>query len=179
MDPSTKDAIDAVSTLVGIAVATWGIWKGLDSARKAVAEKQVENRHKQLSAARSMMAEVFADPLARSAMRMLDWSGRTYLQKDATHIVHDADLPAALELHGSGRLFTEKEAFIRDCFEAFFDHLLVIKHFIDQGYLNVSDIAVPLRYYAVRIENARPTFKSFMTYGYSKVETLLEDLAKS
>ncbi|MFF7065669.1 hypothetical protein [Pseudomonas sp. NPDC008258] len=177
--PTTlKDWVSVFSTLVTMILAIWGIGSGLNSARKAIQEKRKEHRQKQLAAARDMMKEIFTDPLARAAMRMMDWSGRTFTHEGQTYVIHWRNLKPALVVHEKGMAFSKQQEFIRDCFEALFDHLLVLKHFLQQDYLHAADIAVPLKYYAGRVMAYPDTYEGFLrAYGYSEVYDLIQLLA--
>ncbi|WP_435036960.1 hypothetical protein [Pseudomonas neuropathica] len=173
-----KDWIVIGSTVVSIFIAFWGVKNGLQSARKAIDEKQNEHRQKQLAAARDMIKEIFSDPLARSAMRMMDWSGRNFTYENQCLTVHWRDLKPALVVHQQGMGFDKQQEFIRDCFESFFDHMLVLEHFIEQRYLNEADIAVPLEYYAGQVMNFPQTYDGFLlAYGYGEARDLLQRLA--
>lgn len=174
-----KDWIVIASAIVSIFIAFWGVKNGLQSARKVIQEKQNEHRQKQLAAARDMMKEIFTDPLARSAMRMMDWSGRTFTHGQQLFTVHWKDLKPALLVHQTGMEFNKQQEFIRDSFEAFFDHMLVLEHFIEQNYLNEADIAVPLEYYAGRIIDYPETYDGFLhAYGYGEARDLMQRLAQ-
>lgn len=174
-----KDWIVIVSAVVSIFIAFWGVRNGLRSATKAIQEKQNEHRQKQLAAARDMMKEIFTDPLARSAMRMMDWSGRTFTYEEQPFTVHWRDLKLALVVHQKGMGFDKQQEFIRDSFESFFDHMLVLEHFIEQNYLNEADIAVPLEYYAGRIIAFPDTYDGFLrAYGYGEARDLMLRLAQ-
>lgn len=176
---SLKDWFIIASTLVSITIAFRGIRDALRSARNAIQEKQNAHRQKQLAAAREMMKEVFTDPLARSAMRMMDWSGRTFTYEGQPFTVHWRDLKPALVVYQKGMSFDKKQEFIRDSFESFFDHMLVLKHFIEQNYLNEADIAVPLKYYAGRVIDFPDTYGGFLeAYGYTEARDLMLDLAQ-
>jgi hypothetical protein len=174
-----KDWIVIVSTLVSISIAFWGVRNALQSAKKVIQEKQNEHRQKQLAAARDMMKEIFTDPLARSAMRMMDWSGRTFTYEEQPFTVHWRDLKPALVVHQKSMGFDKQQEFIRDSFESFFDHMLVLEHFIEQNYLNEADIAVPLEYYAGRIIAFPDTYDGFLrAYGYCEARDLMLRLAQ-
>lgn len=178
--PTTlKDWVSVISTLITMALALWGIWSGLRSARNAIQEKRKEHRQKQLAAARDMMKEIFTDPLARSAMRMMDWSGRSFTHEGQAYVVHWRDLKPALVVHEKGLGFSKQQEFIRDCFEAYFDHMLVLEHFLKQDYLHEADIAVPLEYYAGRVMAFPDTYDGFLrAYGYSEARALMQRLAE-
>jgi hypothetical protein len=174
-----KDWIVIVSTVVSISIAFWGVRNALESARKVIQEKKNEHRQKQLTAARDMMKEIFTDPLSRSAMRMMDWSGRTFTYEKQPFKVYWTDLKPALVVHEKGMGFDKQQEFIRDSFESFFDHMLVLEHFIKQNYLNVADIAVPLEYYAGRIIAFPDTYDGFLhAYGYGEARNLMLRLAQ-
>jgi hypothetical protein len=75
--------------------------------------------------------------------------------------------------------FNKQQEFIRDSFESFFDHMLVLEHFIEQNYLNEADIAVPLEYYAGRIIAFPDTYDGFLrAYGYGEARDLMQRLAQ-
>jgi hypothetical protein len=175
---STKDLIESGLGMGTLLLATVGIWSGTRSAKKAVVEKRRENRHKQLTAAKDLLKEVFADPMAGAALKMMDWSGRTYFHQGATYTIHSSELEAALVEHNKNLAFTKEQQFIRDCFETFFDHMLVIEHFIKQQYLDQSDVAIPLKYYAEHIVAFARVYQPFINaYGYVPAYNLLERLA--
>lgn len=175
---STKDLIESGLGIGTLLLAVAGIWSGTRSAKKAVVEKRRENRHKQLTAAKDLLKEVFADPLAGAALKMMDWSGRTYLHEGATYTINSSALQAALVEHKDNLEFTKEQQFIRDCFETFFDHMLVIEHFIKQEYLDQADVAIPLKYYAEHIVALPHIYEPFISaYGYIPAYDLLKRLA--
>jgi hypothetical protein len=163
-----KDWIVIASAIVSIFIAFRGVKNGLHFARKVIQ-----------AAARDMIKEMFTDPLARSAMRMMNWSGRTFTHGQQLIKLHGKDLKPALLVHQTGMGFNKQHAFIRDSFEAFFDHMLVLEHFIEQYYLNEADAAVPLEYYAGRIIVFPDTYDGFLqAYGYGKARDLTRRLAQ-
>jgi len=175
---STKDLIESGLGMGTLLLATLGIWSGTRSAKQAVVEKRRENRHKQLTAAKDLLKEVLADPMAAAALKMMDWSGRTYLHQGTAYTIHSSALEPALVEHNANLAFTKEQQFIRDCFETFFDHMLVIEHLIKQKYLDQSDVAIPLKYYAEHIVAFARIYQPFINaYGYVPAYNLLKRLA--
>jgi hypothetical protein len=72
-------------------------------------------------------------------------------------------------------VFTDKEAFIRDCFDRFFEKLDYIQHLISIKLINFSDICDPIDYYANLMSTHKKTFHDFLTfYEYEGTLELLD-----
>ncbi|MFV3332701.1 hypothetical protein ACNFIA_17315 [Pseudomonas sp. NY15437] len=177
--PTTlKEWFDLAGGLTAALIAIVGLFRGLRTAEESVKQRKEDHRQRQLAASHDMINEVFSDPLARAAMRMMDWSGRTFTYAGNPYVVHWNELRPALAVAQKGLGFSKQQEFIRDAFEAFFDHMLVLNHFIDREYLNAKDVAVPLKYYAQAIIRYPTTYDEFLQeYGYSEVKVLLAKLA--
>lgn len=161
-----------VADYVGVGIALFAARKGISEFKISNIEKARENRHKQASAARDALQEVFSNEKARAAMRMLDWSGRPYSDGNTEHFVDFEDLGLALRITDPN--FSAKEILIRECFEEFFDHLELLEHYAAIDFLNIDDLTVPLAYYAKKIDSNRPAFKPFLKeYGYKKADTFI------
>lgn len=174
-----KDLATMGAAIVAAAVAVYGVRNGLKAARSSVEERKNENRQRQLAVSRNIFKDIFDDPLARAAMRMMDWSGRRFQHDGSVHIVSWKELRPALINHCTVGGFTPKQEFIRDSFEAFFDHMQLLAHFIKKEYLNEADIAVPLKYYAIRVISYPDTYAAFLTeYGYEDAEKLMMRLGQ-
>jgi hypothetical protein len=173
-----KDVATGMAALIGAIVAIYGVRNGLRSARRALEEKQKENRQRQLSASRDALKDIFDDPLARAAMQMMDWSGRTFIHDSQVYQVFWQELKPALVNHITRDGFTPQQEFIRDSFETLFDHMQLLAHFIENEYLNEADIAVPLKYYADRVVAYPETYDPFLlAYGYDEARKLMIRLA--
>lgn len=87
---------------------------------------------------------------------MLDWSGRRYaINDEVADEVYWEDLPAALRVSGGPVPgFTAKEMYIRDCFDALFDSMNMLEHYLRTELLEFADVQFPLAYY-VRLLNQR------------------------
>lgn len=173
------DIIKNVLVIIGIPGALYAAWKAIDEFKnsnaekaKETAEKARENRHKQAAAARDALRDLFGRDKARAAMRMLDWSGRSYSDGASSHVVNFSDLGPALRV--TALTFNTKEQFIRDCFEDLLDQLELIGHLIEIDFLHYNDVAVPLAYYARQISDDIGSFAPFLdTYGYPRAKALL------
>ena len=172
------DYLNLTLTFVGIPGALLAAWKAIDELRHGNLEKARENRLKQAAAAKSALDEVFGDARARAALRMLDWSGRSFDDGGNVHTVQWGEIGPALTTDMS-KPFPPKAVFIRDCFESLFDRLQLIEHYVAIGYLNLDDVAVPFAYYARKIVTHIDKYGPFLDgYGYAKVKSFLAKSAR-
>ncbi|MEO4014154.1 hypothetical protein [Pseudomonas rossensis] len=166
-----KDLIMIIVTVIGVPAALLAAWKALVEFRVGNTEKHRENRHKQASAAKDELKSLFCDPLSHAAMKMTDWTGRYYMIDGTSVPILSEDVISGLRTHNLN--FSRKELFIRDCFESFFDHVLMIEHLVSIDYINYEDIEVPLKYYASKIALNLHIYNDFLTdYGYQKSKEL-------
>ena len=175
-----SDFVRELLTIVGIPGALVAAWRAIEELKngnreraKATHEKSRENRHKQATAARDALSEIFNSAKARAAMQMLDWSGRSYFDGQVEHRILFSDLGTALRVQSLS--FDAKERFIRDCFEDFFDHLELVQHYIEIEFIHFDDVAVPLSYYAGKIVGNMKAFEPFLdSYGYPRAKRFLK-----
>jgi len=154
-------------TVVGIPGALVAAWRTVTVLINNNAERKRENRHKQAAVAYEILKETFANEKARAAMLMLDWDGRNYHDKERNliHNISHYDLSMALVLDAVS--FTEKECYIRDCFEDLFDRFELIQNYIDIDFIHAQDVVVPFSYYAKIITEKVRWFNAFLNgYGY-------------
>ncbi|MDT4806220.1 hypothetical protein FQZ97_390470 [compost metagenome] len=175
---SVKDLVTTIATIIGVPTALLAAWKAIIEFREGNVEKRRENRLKQASAAKIELESLFSDPMARAAMQMLDWSGRSHNTGTKYQPIFFNDLGPGLRTFDL--TLNERDAYIRDCFEKFFDHLSMIEHLISIDYINFEDIAVPVRYYAKKIIDHRHAYDPFLdAYGYDMAKRFIERAAKS
>jgi hypothetical protein len=160
-----------------VQVLSWGvaIIGGLIAAFKAIAEMR-ENREqrvrelrwKQATAAKEFFDEILADSRVNDALQMLDWSGRDYkIDEDTVATITSEDVWYALRT--TNLKFTEKETYIRDCFDRLLYSVERIEQSISIGLFNFEDVQYPLEYYARKLRSGkkREAFEGFLrSYGY-------------
>jgi hypothetical protein len=163
--------MEALSIIKDITVIA-GFPLGLIAAFRATKESRLKLRHQQAAEARKALDDLFGSPKARAAMQMIDWSGRTYDDKGTAHVIAFEDLSDALRI--TNLVFTDKERYIRDCFEDFFDRIQLMDHYARIDYLHFDDLAVPISYYARVILENLAWFEAFLdTYGYPDAKAFL------
>jgi hypothetical protein len=169
--------ISNLITIIGIPAAILTAWKAIAEFKSGNAEKIRENRHKQAAAAKEILNELFSRERSHVAMEILDWpGGRSYRDGKLEHLITASDLPSALRI--DNLIFSEKERFIRDAFEDFFDQLELIEHYTSIDYLNFGDVSVPISYYARQINKYFPAFEPFLDeYSYTKAKKFIERAA--
>ena len=176
------ERLEALSKIITILAAIFGGAKFFIELKRGNRQKEVEFRWKKAELAREILDEMFTDQQSRSALRMLDWDGRSYepapgLKFEITSRMVLAGLrieqcqscPGEQVVHDGGeRLkFTPEEQFVRDCFERLYDMTDSIEHFIRCGLLVDEDVMRPLAYYAACIAAHKTVHQRFWdTYGY-------------
>lgn len=159
---------------------------GIITAFKAIVEMRLNRKQREeelrwnmAREAKSLWHEMWKNSFARNAMKMLDWTGREYEIKEGkfAQVFHE-DVIKALRVIVLGfddkkrsEGFDDKETFIRDCFDEFFDSIEDIEHYIIIHIIEFEDVKISLKYYIDIILN-KPQFekavKDFMkAYNYN------------
>jgi Asp-tRNA(Asn)/Glu-tRNA(Gln) amidotransferase C subunit len=172
-------------TVGSAVVATGG---GLVAAFKAVSEwkratlqrrdelqqRELEFRHKQAVFSRDLIKDIFGDTWSRAALRMLDWDLNDYEDgKGTKYEISRGEVKHALR--ATNLQFSDKEVYIRTCFEALYDYLEQLENLIRLDVINFEDIETTFRYYIVRI--VRPDtehFEFFAFYDYPRTKQFID-----
>ena len=141
---------------------------GVIAAFKAVAElkrghenTQNQYRWRRTKEARDIIDAMNARPLSANAMRMLDWSGRSYkLPNGEDQTVKWNDVYRALRTEDLN--FTLTEVYIRDCFDSLFDDFERVEQFINSGLIAFDDVGPAIEYYVSRMSREQNIFEDFM-----------------
>lgn len=175
INPIVKDLAQLV-TLIGGLVAVVG---GLIAAFKAIHELRQNRKHrieelrwKQANVAKQLLDELFSHDYSENAVLMLDWNKgkREYAIGNESMVISYPDVLTALDKEQSDSL-SEKEMYIRECFDFFFYFVDRIKHFIDINLTSIDDVKGPLKPYARKIKAHRELYDNFMAaqeYEYAK-----------
>ena len=161
---------ESVLEVLALSVGSIG---GVIAAFKAVAEirlnriqRVIEHRWKQTGEAKEFIAAIKRSYKSFSALQMLDWSGRSYEIDDgekATVKFEDVDNGMRI----NDLQFSKKESFIRDCFDDLYDKFDLIEHFIRHGFIELTDIDTPLRYYAIKIAENENHIEFMKKYNHN------------
>ena len=165
-----KDWIQAAS-LVVISIG------GLIAAFRAVYEMQQnreqraeELRWRRANVAKGILDELFSNPQSQYATLILDWSERQReyeIKKGYNQAISYDEVVAAVGKMQEADL-SDKEVFIRDCFDCFFYLIDRIEHSIQIKLISSEDVDAPLRRYAKKIGTQQETYDNFMKlHGYS------------
>lgn len=172
-------------TVGSAVVATGG---GLVAAFKAVSEwkratlqrrdelrqRELEFRHKQAVFSRDLIKDIFGDTCSRAALRMLDWDLNDYEDgKLAKYEISRAEVKHALR--ATNLRFSDKEVYIRSCFESLYDYLEQLENLIRLEVINFEDIETTFRYYMIRV--VRPDtehFDFFVFYDYPRAKQFID-----
>ena len=180
------DTIEPWVKIIGAAAAILTCFKALAEWRRSTQQRQEEHalrqreyRQKQAVFGRELVREVFSDPKARTALRMLDYLDREYVDADsgAKHrIRRNSDIQPAMRPYSPEAPvpFTAAEAFVRTNFESLYDHLEQIEHLIKLGVVAFEDVETAFRYYLMRA--IRPNIEHFAFldyYDYPKAKDFL------
>jgi hypothetical protein len=168
MDQWTKDVLQlglGFVAAIGAIVAAWKTFHEVSENRRL---RREDLRWRKAQLAREVLEKYAADPLFAAAARMVDWDGREYeIRPGKLERVHWNELPRALRVWDPrGDRFTAKQAYIRDCFDKFFDCLELIEHYLQTELLEFKDVETPIEYYARELRRLSPAVKDFMEAYY-------------
>jgi hypothetical protein len=164
--PQIMDALQAAAWIVAAVGGLIAASKAIVEMRKATQQRQADLRWKQAEMAKTCIDELAGRPLARSAMKMLDWSGRSYQDVGRrTGPIEAEDRRIALRTEGTVFIAESDEQFIRDSFDDLFDGFERLEHFVFIGLICFEDIESAFEYYVDRIAEPQeyPVFEKFLT----------------
>src|SRR5262245_30856269 len=112
--------VGSLVTAGGVLFATYKAiieWRrATEQRQEELKQRQLEFRHKQATFARELTREVFSDPKARAALKMLDSLSFEYVAEDGSkHRIRREELQPALRT--SDLTFTDEQKFVRASFE--------------------------------------------------------------
>jgi hypothetical protein len=168
MDPFIKDLIQVVTWLVAAIGGVIAAFKAVSELHRsneeraeAIRERQVQFRWRQAEMARTILDQTWSNNFARSALKMLDWSGLKYERAGATTepITHENVYHA---LRTTNLRFTDDEQYVRDCFDQLFDDFERMEHYLNIGLVNWDDIQGRLDYHVNLLARQRKIHEQFL-----------------
>lgn len=158
--------------------------------KKEIKESQRELTWKKAAEAEKLLSEMYKNKLSAHAMLMLDWEdGRYYLPPEdwrgkventsKEFLIDRQAVIAALRPDESkgGRYFTDKEVYIRDCFDQFLYFIDRMQQAIEIDLVERKHIEFPTKYFIEKMKNDKHTYDQFIKdYGYTKSLVLMNDL---
>lgn len=178
MDVLVKDCFQAAAWAVAVIGGLIAAFKALAEHRRFNDQRCEDMRWKRAEMAKKCVDEIRADPLARSALKMLDWSGASYRRPDGgetcaiTQEVRNNMLRTANTRFQPG----DDGQYVRDAYDALFDAFARLEHFIAIKLILFEDIDQAFRYYVGKLGDAgnRSIFDDFLkTYGFGDAQAFL------
>lgn len=170
IDTAWKDWIQTLSyagAVIGIVLALIRYKseqkQNREQRERELEQKQLELRWKQAEAAKKLLDEMLTDVRAVAAMKMLDWNELEYeIKPGLNQQIDEEDYIKALRV--SNLNFSDKEAYIRDCFDSLFYYMAMIGHYIHSDLVRMEDVVFPLDYYMKIINRNREVFDKFLNH---------------
>lgn len=186
---SFKDWIDLITLIGGIVAVGGGLvaaFKTIQELRQSRRQRCEELRWKQANIAKQLLDELFDREYSENAVLMLDWNKgqRKYVVGNESLMISYKDVITALKKDQSDLTrepsdgLSEKEIYIRECFDFFFYFVDRIRHYIKINLINFDDIKAPLKSYARKINDNGEVYYSFMqAQEYEYAEKLIKQLS--
>jgi len=148
---------------------------GVFAACMAVVQLRESTRWKKTELARQMVKEIWENPKCAAAMKLTDWSNRWFkLDNDQVVRITREEVEEALRPH-SEKPFTEKEIYVRDCFDDLLDALQTLDHYIRRKLIVRKDVQYPLEYTACELSGIRKTIDAYIKeYEFHNAAHFLE-----
>jgi hypothetical protein len=178
MNPFFKDLIQVLTWLVAAIGGLIAAFKAIAEMRQGNKDREEQFRWRQAEMAQTILDRTWNDELAKSALKMLDWSGLKYERKGGFtgHITHE-EMWRALRVQNT--TFTDDEQFVRDCFDKLFDDFGNIQHYLNIGLINWKDVEARLNYYVILLAERKKVYKDFLeTYQFDLALQLLDRFPK-
>ena len=137
-------------------------------------------RWKQAEMAKTCLDEIWNNPLAFAALKMLDWDGLSFpLPNDGGHTPPITHIQRRESLRVVDTQFPPGDPgpFIRDAYDRLFDGFERLEHFIRIKLIRVKDIKPPLRYYVAKLAapEERHVIEPFLKhYGFALASCFLD-----
>lgn len=156
---------------------------GLIAAFKAIAESRRNLRWKQAEMAKTCLDEIWHDPLAFAALRMLDWTGLSFPLHDEdgrTPPISHKQRRESLRIVNTQFPPGDPGPFIRDAYDRLFDGFERLEHFIRIKLIRFEDVEPRLRYYVGKLasRDERAVAELFLeAYGFPSAICFLKRFA--
>jgi hypothetical protein len=181
MNPLCKDVLElliAGLAAIGGLLAAWAaivaLQRGNQERAEANSNRKLEFRWRKAELSRTIIDQIWGDPLAGAALKMLDWEGVSYAHNGHT-TAPITSTAMVMALRTNNCLFSEDEQFIRDCFDALFDGFERIEHYVRIELILWEDVQGRIDYFATKLAERKATITTFLdTYGFPLAKALLE-----
>ena len=181
-----ESVMTIIALFVGAAWAVFGDWRKTKSERESERSlrererKQRENHLKQqrqkleweqTQTAREVNEKFVDDTEAQQALTLVDCDNDTctltdYSEKDLVKH-HDYDVKGKEDVRSlriQGAPPSEKEEFLRECFDAWFYWMAVLEQYLENGLIRQKDMAFPSDYYLRQLRNDKDLHAACLAY---------------
>lgn len=178
LNPTTKDVAQLVVWLVAVLGGLYGVWSGINESKAHRAQQEAQLRWQQAELARQILEKLGDNPKAKSAMRMLDWSGREFeVAPGHRDRIKTEEMITALRT--DDLKFTDKEVFVRDCFDDLFDGFELIEHYVRIRLIRFDDVKAPISYYVQKLNEHRESIQNYLReYDFALAKALVDRFLK-
>jgi hypothetical protein len=161
----TKDIVQIGAWLAAIVGGLVAAFKAIHETGENRRLRQQELRWKKAQLAREILNNLKTNPRFHDALVMLDWSGREYeISSGIKEEVSWEELPGALRAWSEEIEFSDKEVYIRDCFDELFDGLNILEHYLRTDFLEFEDVNFPLAYYMGKLHERIAALDVYLTH---------------
>lgn len=168
-------SIAGIAAVGAIATAIWQWRRATEQRRDELRLHQREFRHRQARFAREVLTEIFSDPVAKDALKMLDWHRADYrdVENELTFDISRHEVAPALAVNAQAATggcpvvdesAARKEEFIRTRFEALYYYLEQVEQLIVLEIINFNDVETTFRYYMRNALADESSHKDFLTH---------------
>lgn len=163
--------IFAGSSLSAVVGGVWAVYRYSSERRRdreqRVAEleqRESEHRWRCAQAGKGLLDDLFSDPKASVALHMLDSWSRTYdLPNGVTAVIAAEDWLRALR-SAADVAADPKGILVRDSFDAMFERMAMMEHYIANGFVRLIDVAFPLSYYVAILAEDKAIHDAYLKY---------------
>ncbi len=164
--------VDQLAKIAAVAGGLIAAFKAIDEMRKKREEDARQLQWTQAKEAQRILEAGLSTKPVRDALTMLDWS-RPFTLPDNS-VVHISQQEARDALRTRGLGFTDKETYIRDCFDALFGFFDQVEQALKVKLVLFNNVEPALAYYVGLMARHRPVFEGFMTnYHYLQATDLV------
>ncbi len=161
-----KDYGQLLSYFVAVPVAAVGLAKAIYEIGASRKQRADEFRWKQANAAKELLDDIHNHELAKQAVHMLDWcdgSSEYNIHGDLSSVISYSDALKALAMN-QGETRSERDAYVRDCFDWLFYRIDRIEHYIRRGLIEFDDVRDVFKVYARQVAKNEQVYLNFLQF---------------
>lgn len=148
MNQLTKERFEVTAKIVAILGGIISAIALVVTLQSSTEQRASELRWKQANLAMELVDSMLSDSQAFDALRMIDWSGRTYLISiDEEAVIGTEEVRNSLDVQNNNNL-SPSGVFVRESFDRLFYHMGRMERSVRTELIKFDDVRSPLGYYA-------------------------------